>query len=293
MNGAILGMRRAEIVGKFDEIVAFAGTEKFLDMPVKHYSSGMYTRLAFAVAAHLDPEILIVDEVLAVGDLEFQRKCMGKMGEVARQGRTVLFVSHNVGAISALCNRCLLLSGGRVVLAGDTRSVVGRYLSEPGAVGSTRFDPPPAAAVAFAGCAVLNRAGAASATVGVDEPFAVRLDVDCRTPVADVEVTVRVDNAAGQPVFSTNRSDADGRLARLAPGRRSFTVPVPARFLVPDQYSLVLGLHRPGVEVFDLREHALTFTVEEVGSTMARYHGARYGVVLVDFPWEQTGGTDA
>src|SRR6201999_2594585 len=111
LNGAILGMARSEIVAKFDEIVAFAEVESFLDTPVKRYSSGMYVRLAFAVAAHLEPEILIVDEVLAVGDAEFQKKCLGKMSDVARTGRTVLFVSHNLGAVRELCSRAILIAG--------------------------------------------------------------------------------------------------------------------------------------------------------------------------------------
>ena len=129
LNGAILGMRRAEIARKFDEIVAFAEVEKFIDTPVKHYSSGMYMRLAFAVAANLDPEILIVDEVLAVGDAEFQKKCFGKMGNVARGGRTVLLVSHNMGAIQSLCRTAIHLNAGRIVATGPTTEVVGRYLS--------------------------------------------------------------------------------------------------------------------------------------------------------------------
>jgi lipopolysaccharide transport system ATP-binding protein len=130
LNGAILGMRRAEIVRKFEEIVAFAEVEKFIDTPVKHYSSGMYTRLAFAVAAHLEPEILIVDEVLAVGDAQFQKKCLGKMGEVATGGRTVLFVSHQMGMIETLCRTCLLLSRGRVQSFGPVGKVVRQYLQE-------------------------------------------------------------------------------------------------------------------------------------------------------------------
>jgi lipopolysaccharide transport system ATP-binding protein len=129
LNGAILGMRRSEITKKFDEIVAFAETEKFLDTPVKFYSSGMYTRLAFAVAAHLDPEILIVDEVLAVGDAEFQKKCLGKMKDVAAGGRTVLFVSHNLAAVRQLCTSALMLQGGRVVADGPIGPVLERYLS--------------------------------------------------------------------------------------------------------------------------------------------------------------------
>lgn len=129
LNGAILGMSRQEIERKFDEIVAFAEVERFIDTPVKHYSSGMYLRLAFAVAAHLEPEILIVDEVLAVGDASFQKKCLGKMGDVARQGRTVLFVSHNMDAVQRLCSRAMMLERGRVVVEGPTAAVVSRYLS--------------------------------------------------------------------------------------------------------------------------------------------------------------------
>ena len=127
LSGAILGMRRAEIRAKFDEIVAFAEIERFLDTPVKRYSSGMYVRLGFAVAAHLEPEILLVDEVLAVGDAEFQAKCLGKMSDVARGGRTIIFVSHNMGAIGALCSRALLLDRGRVLAHGSSSAVVARY----------------------------------------------------------------------------------------------------------------------------------------------------------------------
>jgi lipopolysaccharide transport system ATP-binding protein len=129
LNGAVLGMKRTEILRKFDEIVAFAEIEKFLDTPVKHYSSGMYMRLAFAVAAHLEPEILLVDEVLAVGDAAFQKKCMGKMGEVAKEGRTVLFVSHNMAAIAVLCNRSILFDRGSILASGETPQVINMYQS--------------------------------------------------------------------------------------------------------------------------------------------------------------------
>ena len=129
LNGAILGMTRTEIKQRFDEIVTFAEIEQFLDTPVKRYSSGMYVRLAFAVAAHLEPEILIVDEVLAVGDAQFQKKCLGRMKNVGRDGRTVLFVSHNMAAISTLCSRVVWLEGGRLAGSGDVRQVMGRYLA--------------------------------------------------------------------------------------------------------------------------------------------------------------------
>ena len=132
LNGAILGMRREEIRRKFDEIVAFAEVDKFLDTPVKRYSSGMYVRLAFAVAAHLEPEILVVDEVLAVGDAEFQKKCLGKMGEVAKEGRTVLFVSHNMQAVKLLCSRAILLDSGKCVCDSNTHDAINRYLDVGG-----------------------------------------------------------------------------------------------------------------------------------------------------------------
>jgi lipopolysaccharide transport system ATP-binding protein len=128
LNGAVLGMRKAEIKNKFDEIVAFAEVEKFLDTPVKRYSSGMYVRLAFAVAAHLEPDVLIVDEVLAVGDVDFQKKCLGKMEEFGNEGRTVLFVSHNIGAIQQLCSRALLLESGKLRLVGNIEEIVDKYL---------------------------------------------------------------------------------------------------------------------------------------------------------------------
>src|SRR5665647_1233607 len=130
LNGAILGMSKVEIKSKFDEIVAFAEVEKFLDTPVKRYSSGMYVRLAFAVAAHLEPEILIVDEVLAVGDAQFQKKCLGKMEDVSKEGRTVLFVSHNMGAIKKLCSRALLIENGRCIQFDQVNAVIERYLDE-------------------------------------------------------------------------------------------------------------------------------------------------------------------
>lgn len=175
LNGAILGMSRAEIIRKFDEIVAFAEVERFLDTPVKRYSSGMYVRLAFAVAAHLEPEILIVDEVLAVGDAEFQKKCLGKMHEVSRGGRTVLFVSHNMAAIQALCSRVVVLQGGRAIADGDPADSVGAYLAgasqgvqprlrEPVAVGRSlelvRFElaPNPVASGQSVGFAIEMRA---------------------------------------------------------------------------------------------------------------------------------------
>jgi lipopolysaccharide transport system ATP-binding protein len=141
LNGSILGMRRAEIVRKFDEIVAFAEVEEFIDTPVKRYSSGMYVRLAFAVAAHLEPEILVIDEVLAVGDAAFQKKCLGKISDVAHEGRTVLFVSHNMQAVQSLCPSALLIEGGRLVMADNAKAVVSRYLASISEMGNEMVWP--------------------------------------------------------------------------------------------------------------------------------------------------------
>ena len=201
LNGAILGMTRTEIRRKFDEIVNFAGVETFLDTPVKRYSSGMYVRLAFAVAAHLEPEILLVDEVLAVGDAEFQKKCLGKMDEVARAGRTVLFVSHNMPTINRLCRRCLLLDSGRLDADGEAQKVTARYMiSDSGSPALRRWDDPklrPGDEVArlLAVCVRQNREIADT--------------VDVRNPI-DVEMTYETCKDAARLLSAFSFFDAFG-----------------------------------------------------------------------------------
>ncbi|MGZ6315788.1 MAG: ABC transporter ATP-binding protein [Anaerolineales bacterium] len=180
LNGAILGMSRKEIEGKFDEIVEFAEVRKFLDTPVKFYSSGMYVRLAFAIAAHLEPEILIVDEVLAVGDAAFQRKCLGKMGDVSKHGRTVLFVSHNVSAINRLCSRTVLLDAGHLVLDGPTAEVTTAYLmGEGNSTASRSWDignAPGTQEVRLLGVRLLKADGSSAAIASVQDAVTVRID---------------------------------------------------------------------------------------------------------------------
>lgn len=177
LNGAILGMRRREIERKFDEIVAFAEIERFLDTPVKRYSSGMYVRLAFAVAAHLEPEILLVDEVLAVGDVQFQKKCLGKMEEVAEQGRTVLFVSHNMGAMRTLCSRAVLLEAGRVQLDGASDFVISRYQNDR-AKASYSAPPAKAGTTHIARVWFSDTAGMTRESFRVGEPVVVNAEID-------------------------------------------------------------------------------------------------------------------
>lgn len=189
LNGAILGMRRAEIHRKFDEIVGFAEVEKFIDTPVKRYSSGMYLRLAFAVAAHLEPEILVVDEVLAVGDASFQKKCMGKMEAVAGQGRTILFVSHNLAAITSLCSRALLLQRGEIKVQGPATEVVASYLSDvTGAAASvvwnTLEESPGTDGVKITAVRLVDDSGAPASTVNIERPVTLKVSYHIETPRA-------------------------------------------------------------------------------------------------------------
>jgi len=233
LNGTILGMRSAEITRRFDEIVEFAGVEKFLDTPVKRYSSGMQVRLAFAVAAHLEPEILLVDEVLAVGDAEFQQKCLGKMKDVTREGRTVVFVSHNLAAVRSLCPRALVLEKGRLAFDGDTDDAVHRYLGHVGDAGDAvaeadalrlhvvkerlyRDEP-------FFECtrvSVLDEDGIPCVTFRSDEPITIAVEyrVHRQVPALRVLVTLTDENQA--PVLRTETIDdaSGGGLLRLEPG---------------------------------------------------------------------------
>ena len=188
LNGAILGMGKAEITRKFDEIVAFSEVEKFLDTPVKRYSSGMYVRLAFAVAAHLEPEILIVDEVLAVGDAAFQKKCLGKMQDVSKGGRTVLFVSHNMAAVKGLCTRALLMQGGRLMMDDKIDGVIAEYLRAGNSVGKVSWaeKPPQADGLKLLDACVRNSKGVAESRLACDEPFEIALRFETQRPLRDV-----------------------------------------------------------------------------------------------------------
>jgi homopolymeric O-antigen transport system ATP-binding protein len=208
LNGAILGMSREEIKRKFDEIVAFAEVEKFLDTPVKRYSSGMYVRLAFAVAAHLEPEILIVDEVLAVGDAQFQKKCLGKMGDVAGHGRTVLFVSHNMAAIADLCNRTILLRKGVIAIKGNTQRVISDYLGEARLGRSGQYDlrdHPLRAAGArplIEAIHIRSSSGGSASELYPDEEFCIEIHCNCLERIDTPRVAVAVEDYLGRRIMT-------------------------------------------------------------------------------------------
>ncbi len=290
LNGAILGMRRREIDRKLDSIIDFAEIERFIDTPVKRYSSGMYVRLAFAVAAHLEAEILLIDEVLAVGDTAFQRKCVEKVDTVAHGGRTVLFVSHNMGAVQRLCTRCVLLRSGCVVASGPSDEVVKQYLADAAPdcpEGSFSPDTRPTAPLLITRCWLGDTTGRPLSVVDVTQGFSLGLKVLARRDVSDTELSVNIDNALGQPVFVSNLSDGSATLPSWEAGEHVFLVEVPGNLLTPDRYSVSLGLHRPNVEIVDSREHALCFTIVESGSHMWRYSGARYGNVFVRLQWRR------
>ncbi|MEW6378197.1 MAG: ABC transporter ATP-binding protein [bacterium] len=289
MNGAILGMSRVEIRSRFDEIVAFAEIEKFLDTPVKRYSSGMYVRLAFAVAAHLEPEILLVDEVLAVGDAAFQKKCLGKMNDVARGGRTVLFVSHNMGAISSLCPRCIWLDAGHIRQIGETEPVVQSYLTSSDASGSdTILEPPKTARVGFRRIWVSSCDGRVLSEFDVKHPFLINLAIEVRVPVRDVDIGVLIESVHGSRVCFTNLSDSnDGSIIALEPGKYLCSLRVPGNFLVPDGYKILVEAHIPAVSKEDFHQDAVSFMIVDTGSRLRNIKDAwRYGCVLGNFDWK-------
>jgi len=235
MNGAILGMRQREITRKLPEIVEFAGIETFMDTPVKRYSSGMYVRLAFSVAAHFEPEIMLVDEVLAVGDAEFQKRCMGRMEDLGQSGRTVVFVSHNMQAVSQLCDRAIHLDGGRIVNDGPADEVVARYLQTVGAAGSERVWEDPATSpgtyVKLASVRVVDEGGSSIAAVDVREPVGIeiRFKVLERLP-EPITPKIKLVNARGDVVF--NAIDTSSRWHEpTEPGEYASTAWIPANLL--------------------------------------------------------------
>jgi lipopolysaccharide transport system ATP-binding protein len=235
LNGAILGMRKKEIERKFDEIVEFAEIERFIDTPVKRYSSGMYVRLAFAVAAHLEPEILIVDEVLAVGDGAFQRKCLGKMDDVARSGRTVLFVSHNMQAVKFLCTRAIHLAHGELVRDGDADSVVDAYLAETADSESERvWEPGEGPGDEHARLIALRiiADGATADHASSSRPIVVELELDVGTVHSALKAGFDLTTSDGTLVMRSFHSDAaEEERATIVPGRNVLRCTIPAELL--------------------------------------------------------------
>jgi lipopolysaccharide transport system ATP-binding protein len=288
LNGSVLGMKRAEIDRVRDEIVAFAGVERFIDTPVKRYSSGMYLRLAFAVAAHLRPEILLVDEVLAVGDAEFQRKCLGKMGEVAREGRTVLFVSHNLGAITRLCGRALWIEDGRLALDGEATDAVASYLASAPKMGTYRLDAAEdagdGAKLRFTSVRVLSAQGEPAAVVEFTSGFKIEMGYEVRAPLRDLSIICRVTDAMGNHIWTSWDTDtvAPGSGLVRAPGLYMSACVIPPCLLRPGAYYVLIAAYAPE-EALPSHDNALTFEVSEVGY---RLNSGRHGIITPLLRWE-------
>jgi lipopolysaccharide transport system ATP-binding protein len=296
LNGAILGMTRAEIKRKFDEIVAFAEIDRFLDTPVKRYSSGMYVRLAFAVAAHLDPEILLIDEVLAVGDADFQKKCLAKMEDVAaEEGRTVIFVSHNMDAVCRLCSRCILLRQGEIAKSGDTSDAVAAYLGG-------EQEPQHAPLVHFPqkdGDAVLGLAGLygpdgqATTSFSTAEPVLLKCLFNVHRQIPGLQLSFEVFNFKGDHVFYSSTSMAEPAISIEAPGEHKIAALVPSRLLLPGDYSVTLTLRTPRTALYDCRRQALNFRiVATMADRFDGFSGDDLGQVYANVKWHRVGEDD-
>jgi lipopolysaccharide transport system ATP-binding protein len=284
LNGSILGMSRKEIDRKFDELVAFSEIEKFLDTPVKRYSSGMYVRLAFAVAAHLEMEILVIDEVLAVGDGKFQKKCLGKIGNLAQSGRTVLLVSHNMAAVMSLCQRSVWLSEGRVRLDGPTKPIVAEYTGSDRPISSRCWeeDTAPAGEGVKLRYAAVNP-GESETTgdwITVQTSFSLDFEFSTMKEFEELHFALHLEEIERGCVFTTG-----SRAARCPLGRINGSLKIPGGFLNDGVYiAKVLLVRDRSVVIFEM-PHVLAFHVHDVEREGAWY-GRLPGAVRPDLPWE-------
>ena len=289
LNGAILGMARAEIKRKFDEIVAFAEIEKFLDTPVKRYSSGMYMRLAFAVAAHLESEILVIDEVLAVGDGAFQKKCLGKMDEVARHGRTVLFVSHQMGVVASLCGTGLLLDRGRVAATGDVRRIIDDYLNLANS-SDNRYQAD-AAAVAEGKNAIISVTtekldGTPSSEFAHSESICLSIQMALPASSPQLLLGVGLDNTLQSRVFTVVRENLN-LLETDSKGIHAVRLVLPGHLIAPNRYSFTIALFEYQGMTHDHVQSACPVQVFDDGTPLSRFEGINYGSVVVDAQWSK------
>ena len=291
LNGAILGMKRQEIKSKYDDIVGFSEVEKFIDTPVKHYSSGMHVRLAFAVAAHLEPEILLIDEVLAVGDAAFQKKCLGKMGDVAKEGRTVLFVSHNMGAVRSLCDRAILIGQGRFLEDGDPADVISTYLSS-GVSGKSSGEilcndeetAPRREGLRLLAIRLVGPQGEIRSTFEVDKPIHVEISYEVKRVLRDMRIRLGLLTLQGEVAFET--TDHDLREEEVLPGRYKSVCTIPGSLFNVGEYLIRVSGDIPGVEVLLPAKEYLRFSTVGPGSQGTfRYNKKWPGVVCPKLDW--------
>ncbi len=294
LNGAILGMQRREITKRFDEIVAFSEVAQFIDTPVKRYSSGMYLRLAFAVAAHLEPEILVVDEVLAVGDADFQRKCLGKMGDVASSGRTVLFVSHNMSAIQRLTQESIVLDKGRIIMRGPSAEAVDFYLNRGLSKLGERYweaEEVPVTASPFVPLRIriLDKNGIISDSVRSVDPITLEVEYRLDEPITGLRVGYYLNTTRGEPVFTSFDTD-DAALfneyrARPAGTYLSRCI-IPANTLNEGRFYLGLNASSYRIKRYFQDDQALSFSVDAAGAAGTHWPEPRPGPLRPQLEWE-------
>ena len=292
LNGSILGMKRREIYARLDQIVAFSGVERFIDTPIKRYSSGMRLRLGFAVAAHLDPEILLVDEVLAVGDAEFQRKCLDAMSDLRSGGRTVLFVSHNMAAVENLCSRALWIDGGTVRQDGPSADVIRSYLATFGASSGARIDLTASdnrrgdGRIRFTALDVLDRDGNPTPLVRAGDSVRFRLAFTAHERIDEPHFGVEIHTELGTRVTEMSTWGQGHEIARVEPGEHSIELSVDMPNLMPGRYYLSLWCERPGPVHFDVLDRCAALDVET-----SNFYGSgrgidgKLGVVFLPCRW--------
>lgn len=289
LNGSILGMTKKEIRSKYDEIVDFSGVEKFIDTPVKRYSSGMYVRLAFAVAAYLEPEILIVDEVLAVGDAEFQKKCLGKMHDVsANEGRTVIFVSHNMGAVKNLCTSSILLERGMIKNSGKTESIIEEYLNINSdlKISSREFEDKNSDIYFNRISVIPGNSEIPSTEIDVKYPFKIQFSYKGKINIPGLRLGFSIYSKNGTKILYDSESVKElSSDSENFSGNKTAEVIIPGLFLAPGSYFINAALHIENVQLFDLKENAIGFNIIESGSDLHRFNGKDMGVVIADFKW--------
>ncbi len=280
LNGSILGMTRKEIIRKFDEIVNFSGIEKFIDTPVKRYSSGMYVRLAFSVAAHLEPEILIIDEVLAVGDAEFQKKCLNKMDEVTGQGRTVIFVSHNMGAISSLCRKAILMSNGKMVFHDDVSKVIDKYLFSDSISGTykSKSDGP----VFFSEIDITGNETKLGSSILFTESFCINFTIANRDQLQNFVIGFAILDSSNNKIFTVHHKIELGVSTEY-----SGKCEIKGTFLLPGNYTIDAALFIPGMELYEYLSNVCMLTIIDNGNPL--YYDKNNGVIFYSPEWEISG----
>jgi lipopolysaccharide transport system ATP-binding protein len=294
LNGVILGMKRKEIDRKFDEIVSFAEVEQFIDTQVKHFSSGMKMRLAFSVAAHLEPEVMLVDEVLAVGDIAFQRKSLDKMGEVISGGRTVLFVSHNIAAVRALCSKAVFLDNGQMVSFGDIDTVTRQYMNSRSAVTLTHTIEP---IITYRDAQILSvvyldNEGKPQQSLPHNKPFTIFLKTQINRPQTNLFMVLKIFNSELELILETHDFEMDENLLEARqPGVEIKSIKIPAPLLAPGQYYIGVGVNKKkgqgNIHAIQKVDHIAPFTIYDNGSILATHSIYRHGLVHIELPWEK------